>query len=301
MIYILLEQKNNIINPVEDDFVKKYHRSSVKRFGEEEPTKEDLELFEKPPLLNNEWLIICSWLDKKTAERFRADRNVVLLKVTRRNQLTDVVDKLEGCEYRIIDNYQIDKEVMIHWVMYELHVDHPTAGYLYNRVLGHVGQLVDAVGKLKVFPVISKSLIRQNVEPYNTVNVFSMVQFLCGISSGITFHNVAKTLYYYRYAGKWLKNSLVQELQLYLEVFTAMDCGELDLTNFRQFIEVSHSKMIRECKPYRVQKIIECHRVVSTELIIYLILQIQSIPNGVAGIRCLLELFKAGGSNVYSM
>lgn len=53
MIYAVLEQDGNVINPVEKEFVSKFHKSAVKRVGKDGCAGADVSVLKHPPLFGN--------------------------------------------------------------------------------------------------------------------------------------------------------------------------------------------------------------------------------------------------------
>lgn len=298
MIYVLLEQESNVINSVEQEFIKRYHKTSIKRFGREDLQKKELEMYAKPPLFNNEWLIVCSSVQRWLVNCY-PDRNTILICVRRKGELQTVLSAISSMEYRFIDNYKVDKEVVLTWVEKELSVGSRLAARLYNRVSGNLREVVNAVTCLRAMPVITKSVIDSYVTETSGIQIWRLVQYLLGISNDLEFAEIAQMLSDYRYAVKWLRDSLVRELGIYLEVYRLMDCGEMGLQDYH-VTKQDGSKELQTCSDYRLRKIIESHLVVSTDVVYFLYLYLQRVGVGVNGTSELLEIFKIGGNNVYN-
>lgn len=300
MIYILLEQEGNVINSVEQDFLKRYHKTSIKRYASDDVDKSELSTLQSPPLFDSNWLVVCTsarrWLSKCYPEK-----NTILIKVSRKSSLQQVLQSIPDIEYKVIDNYSVPKDLVISWIMKNLRVTDYVAKRLYNRAAGRLKEIAVAVDLLKTLPSVNLDAVNTYTNKVNRVGIFDLVQYLLGISEDVSPTEMVQFIYDFRYAISWVLNSVTAELQLYFDVYMAMDTGELSLTNFRDFIGSTDIQSVRVCKPYRIQKIIESHDVVSTELVYFLILQIKSMPTGKSGVEQLLQLMKIGGNNVYSM
>lgn len=301
MICVLLEQEYNEMNSVEAEFISKFKSSSVKRLGNEKQNKMDLSIFDEPPLFDDAWLIICSSASKKLLDELSPDKNVILIKVTRKSALQNVLDRLDGFEYQFIDNYKIDKDVMKKWICEQLKVDEAIATYLYNRTGANTKAIAESVRLLSVLPEVTRAAVRDCIPKAHRVTIYSMVQYLLGIASRVEYSEIMQMLYDFRYASKWLQKSLLQELKVYAEVYNAMDSGELTLQNYREYRDLSNIKSIRGCADYRLRNLIESHNYVSSELVYYLIFRIKSLRRGPDFLAELIKLFEVGGNDVYSM
>lgn len=301
MIYLLLEQEGNVISPVEPEFVKRYDRGSIKRFSSD-VGRADLAGLDTPPLFNNEWLIICNGLIKGIPYLY-PDKNTVLLKVFRRSDLSKVMDRLSSSSFcvKVIDNYQIPKETVLGWIMSNLSVTISVAKTLYNQCSGSMKAIVTAVDVLKHCGVVTSGVITKNVPKAYSVNAVSFTQYLIGEQTKLTRYEVAQFLFDFRYAFDWLQKRVLEELQRYLDVFYAVDSGELRMNNFREFLKNTKIKSIMSCSEYRLSKMIEVHNYISTEKVYFLWLSVSVLPKGMSGVRGLLKLVKIGGYDEYDM
>lgn len=300
MIYVLLEQEKNIINSVEYEFVSRYHKDSIKRFGRERLSYSEFDRFRVPPLFDSGWLIIASALSRTQILKCLPEKNVLLLKVTRRSLLSDVLETLDGLSYKVIDNYVVDKEIVQAYIQKELKCTPSIASYLYGRQQGRISAIVNAIDVLKLLPKVTRSTINQYTEKINSVTPVGVVQYMLGISESIRQDELIDFLYSFRYADKWLRAELLKQLELYYLTFSAVDSGELTLQNFREFLEVA-PRQFKDCKEYTLKKMIEAHKYVSCELVMFLKLQISSLPASELFLRGVMELVKVGGNNVFSV
>lgn len=301
MIYVLLEQEYNVMNSVEDEFVKKFKKSSVRRFGNERTAASDLTEFRSTPLFDNCWLIICGPQMIRNLAMLCPEKNVILIKVTRKGQLNSTVDGIGKYAYEVIDNYKVERDVVLAWIEKELNISERLAKYLYNRVRGNLKCVVESVRLLALLPSITQHSIRETIREQNGVSVYAIVQYMLGIGDRVEYENIVQMLYDFRYATNWLVSSILQELKLYRFTYDAMDSGKLTLTNYREFMSECSDKTVRDMSTYRMKKLVESHNWVSTELVYFLIFRIESLPSGNSSLPEIMKLIKVGGSNVYSM
>lgn len=301
MIYVLLEQEYNVMNSVEDEFIKKFKKSSVRRFGNEKTAVSDLTEFKSAPLFDTCWLIVCGPQMIRNLQSLYPERNVILIKVTKKGQMTSTVDALGKYTHEVIDNYKVDKEVVLAWIESELNVTERLAKYLYNRVQGNLKSVVEGVRLLALLPKVTQTSIRETVRERDGVSIYAIVQYMLGIGGRVQYEHIVQMLYDFRFATGWLVSSILQELKLYSLVYNAMDSGDLSLTNYHEFMAGNTNKTIRDMSAFRMKKLIESHNYVSTELVYFLIFKIESLPKGNSVLPEIVKLIKVGGNDVYSM
>lgn len=301
MIYVILEQRYNCINPVRDEFMRRYNKNSIYTIGGNDVSKSDLELISKPPLFNSEWLIICSDIQKGILSKLQPNKNNVIIQVYYKRKLQSVVAQIGNFNYKIIDNYDIDPDVVKVWLVQQLGISKQLASKIYSRTNGNLKLISEGVQQLRGVDVITGAIIEQYIEKGTSVSFYSLIQFLLGIDNKLQYKDVVDFLYNFRYTKSWLSKGLADELQLYLEVYKIVDRGNLDLSNFREFKRDTDNAIIRQLSEYRLQKMIENHKAISTEYVYFLWLYCKTLPAGIPGIRKILDLIKIGGSHVYSM
>lgn len=299
MIYVLLEQEQNVINSVEDEFIQKFKKSSIRRFGNEKVAAASLVEFKTPPLFDSCWLIICGNRMISNLAQLIPDRNVILIKITKKGDLTKTIESLGSWEYEVIDNYKVESSVVIEWVMKQLGINEKLAKYLYNRVQGNLKGVVEGTRKLALLPKVTQTSIRETVREYNGVSVYSIVKYMLGVEERVQYEQIMQMLYDFRYATNWLVTSILRELKLYCFIYDAMDAGELTLLNYHEFLRNCSDNTVRSLQPYRVKKLIESHAWVSTELVYFLRFRIEALHGNV--LPEIVKLIKVGGNNVYSM
>ena len=296
MIYAVLEQDGNVINPVEKEFVSKFHKSAVKRVGKDGCAGADVSVLKHPPLFGNRWLVICDSGIPKKFEQLQPDDNCIFLRFRSKDNLKKALTVLENYEFKIVDNYTISAEVMCNWVSAKLNVGPKVAKHLYNRVHGSQKYVVEAVDRLSVLNNVTMKAIDDLVDELGTVTVAQVAGYCIGADTRITETEALNFIYQFRYASKWLKKSMIATLELYYAVYSLMDNGTLTLQNFREFLKTTDDKNFKLCSEYRLRKMIESHDVVSTELIYYTLLNVRCMPIGLDGIRFLIGIIKAGGN-----
>lgn len=301
MLYVVLESEFNVITPIEDAFIQYYHESSIVRIGSKDLSAQDIEKVKQPPLFNREWLIICGEIRTDSIGMLKPDSNTIILKVTKKHKLNVLLEAVRKYQYVLISNMTIEHETMIQWIVSELGTTQSIAQRIYKRAGGRTKLIVTGVQQLSGMQNITAKTVDQYIESAHTVNISMLVQYVLGISSNVSYDGIIQFLYTFRHARTWLRDCLVSEILIYLEVFKEMDRGNLDITNFRQFKTYTENKIISALSEYRLQCIVESHRYVSTELVYYLWLYCQSIHSGVTGVRQILMLVKTGGNNVYNL
>lgn len=296
MIYLLFEQEYNVINPVETEFVKRYNKASIKRFSGD-ATKADFAGLTNAPVLNREWLIICSGSFRHVRDLYPT-KNTILWKVTRRAELEHALLSLDGMQFKLVDNYKISPDVVRAWICRELGVTEKIAKTLYNRCAGNLKALVTAVDVLKGLDTITRSAVIKNVPKVNGVSCLGLVQYLIGEQTRYSRVEIVQFIYEFRYAFSWLKTQLLSEIKKYLNVFLDVDSGDLQYGSVHEYVQNNKTLGISE---YRLQKMIEAHRYVSTEKIYLLSLMLQELPSGSDGVVQLLKIVEVGGYDEYFM
>lgn len=295
-----MEDRYNVINPVEPAFLKKFHTPSVKRIVEGVSTQL-LASIATPPLLDNNWLIIvdnarCLYAIKS----LHPEKNTLLVYARNNKDRETILEQLEDFDCKIIDNYKVDKNVIKVWIEQKLHCNWDTATYLYNRLGHRLSNIVTSVQQLENFPYVNRTIIKEYTEKLVSVSVYDVVAYVLGIGRR-DYSEIVQWLYNFRNSFRWVKKQLCAELELYLKVFEYMASGQLTIVNYKEFVKICGDKTIRECNAWKIKKIIEAHDVLSSEFIYYLLIQIDSINNYQSGVIQIMTLAKIGGNNVRSM
>lgn len=300
MIYVLLEDSYNVINPVEPSLTKKFHSMSVKRIGET-VSNVLIDTVSSPPLLDARWLIIVSSMKAvKSVSKLSPEMNVIVIYARSIGDLESISDALGILEYRLINNLKIEPMTVRFWIEAKLKCEPRLSKYLYTRLGGQLRYLVPAVQQLEHIPDITMKVMRELTNKVDGVTVFDVVRYLLGLGKR-SYKDVAQWLYDFRSSGRWLKKSLISELEKYLEVFGYMVDGQLSLTNYREFKGVCDSKSIRDLKDWQLKVIIESHGVVSAEYVYYLLIQLRGMDTSQFSAVRIMNLVKMGGNNVRSM
>lgn len=302
MIYAVLEQDGNVINPMEKEFIAKFHKSAVKKIGNDGCGGADAAVLKRPPLFGDRWLIICDSGIPKNFERLQPDTNCVMLRFSNKESLKKALTSLEKYEFKIVDNYSIPAEVVCNWISVQLGTGPKVSKHLYNRLRGRQKYIVEAVDRLSVLQTVTIKSIDDLIDELGTVTVAQVAGYCIGADVKITEQDALELLYKFRYASRWLKKSMIGTLEFYYGVYSLMDEGVLTLQNFREFLKNTDNKLFKVCNEYKLQKVIESHDVISTELVYCVLLNVKCMPSGLDGIRFLVGLVKVGGSNsVYNL
>ena len=294
MIYFILEQDYNIINPVEQDFAKKFHAQSIKRLDSQSIS----EYPKTRPLLDPCWLVIIdSGVFLRYANKIPNGNDVVLVRASNKTVLNQCLEKAGAHAFKVINNYRVSDEVVLRWVESKLRCTDRTAKYLCNRVDFRLKGVVEAVQSLIGFDTVTIPLIRDVVEEVSRVSVHNVARMLVGIEDSVSYKEVVQWVSKFSHAVKWMRDSLIQELSVYESVFKAMSTGELSLHNYREF----SSDHLKNVSSFKVKKIIELRDSISSEYLEYVILTVSSIRNDSSNLYVLLNLLRVGGNNVYSV
>lgn len=295
MIYILIEQQGNVINSVEAEFITRFHKSSIVQFGDEKISESQCTRFSNPPIFDVGWLIICSQVSTKILKLLRPDKNTILIKITRKSKLQATIEHLGDSQYSVIDNYHVDKQIVIDWVCGKLNVTKQLAVYLYNRAAGSLKDIESAVRVLSNLETVHRNDITNTVQKRNSVSISDLVEYMLGVSERANYNDIMQFIYDFRNASKWLKESIIKELQIYQLVYSMMDQGVLTLKNYLDVIQQSENKNLKNVSQYRMKRIISHHDYISLELVAYSItlLNTYSNKNCLCGIT---NLLKVGGN-----
>lgn len=297
MVFIVYENPLNIINSVYTDFYERYPKSCVYHLGYRIKTTE-LEMLQHPPLLSTGWLIICnssiSSKDLKLLDRNTS--NVILIQCRSEIDVANAIEASVSVEYHVINNYHVNKRIVIQWIQGQTGCDYDSARYLYSRLGGNMRDIINNVSLLQFAPVFNKQSIKSYTQKSPKANVSDIVPFLLGMPrSGIHLKDVVQVLHKFYFAFPWLINELKKQITDYLLLFESISCGDLNLQNYVEYKDLSKSKRIRSMPLWQLKYIIQLFGQISVEHVYFIKLQLDKITQNRFGVIKLIYLLKIGG------
>lgn len=297
MLVLLLESEYNCINSVVDFLTAKYDKKSVVKIDSKRVDKDVIADLSHKPLLDNGWLVICS--SKVPVAAVKAINKVynnVVIKVTSYSQLVSVQESLANVEYQFIDNYVLEEETVKEWIKDKLQCRKSDAALIYSRCGKKLRYIVSAVDTLHLLDDVDAYAICKYIEKVNTVSVADITLYLLGIQQdAVSEKEVLKTVSQFRYAYKWLLNTIETELLTYQKIYEFIARGELSLQNYRSFRETCSDKKITGISEYKLKQIINSFSDVSMEYLFYLCNYLERIPRQYFSIYKLVYLIKIVG------
>lgn len=297
MILVLLEQECNCINSVIECVIEKYDESSIVRISGSRIDSETISTLSRKPLLSSGWLILCdhkiSTFALKTVNK---PFNSVIIKVTSRSKLQYVLSNLSSLEYNYIDNYYPSEDELYTWIGSRLNCSKATTTALLSRCNNRLPKIVQAVDMLSCFDKVTPKMITQYIEKTSAASVEDIVLYLLKVQrKGIAKAEVMQTVSQFRYAYKWLLETIEGELLLFQYIFSAIAVGELSLQNYKEYKLNSEEKRIIALSEFKMRRIIEFYESVSCEYLFYVSSYVQSIPKKQFGLYKLMQLIKIIG------
>lgn len=299
MILIVLENPYNYILSFVDKMEAKYPRSSVGYLGPRDKLSNVVAVFNKPPLFTSGWLIKCSPnVRENIIQKAEANgRNTVIIKVVSAKQRDDVFVKLKGIPFKYIDNYKPARSELITWIQEELHCSQSLAVLVLTRTHEDLRALMDAVSILSIVGNLDEATVKRFIKKERQPSIGNVVPYLLGIQSlGVTKKNVLKAIYNYKFATGWLLEFLVEQLDIYIRVFTQAIAGNLTLANYKKFKVTCDDKKITNLSDFQLKKILEAFGEVSLEYVLFLQGQLVGMnKNDKLSICKIVNLVKMGG------
>lgn len=162
MIYLLLEEENNLINSVITKLSSKMRASSVVRLHRK-IEESDVLKYKQPPMFDNGWFIVYDGNNNSVIKTLCSyDKNVTIVQAhtysAGEKLMSDMVSA--SLSFKVIDNLKIPKEEKLAYIRRELSLSETDVNYLYNRTRGYTKNLVQAVLSLKALPQINRSIIK---------------------------------------------------------------------------------------------------------------------------------------------
>lgn len=294
MIYLLLEEENNLINSVITKLSSKMRASSVVRLHRK-IEESDVLKYKQPPMFDNGWFIVYDGNNNSVIKTLCSyDKNVTIVQAhtysAGEKLMSDMVSA--SLSFKIIDNLKIPKEEKLAYIRRELSLSETDVNYLYNRTRGYTKNLVQAVLSLKALPQINRSIIKAVVPKTSRYGLGDVFLFLIGADTKIKYEECIEVIYRYRYATEFLKEFLQKNIKAYLEIYELLSKGTLTLYNYKELRLSKDYKILTTFSEYQLYKVIERYKNISYEYLYFLSLNIAKIPPYSRGILAIINLLQ---------
>ena len=294
MIYLLLEEENNLINSVITKLSSKMRDSSVVRLHRK-IEESDVLKYKQPPMFDNGWFIVYDGNNNSVIKTLCSyDKNVTIVQAhtysAGEKLMSDMVSA--SLSFKVIDNLKIPKEEKLAYIRRELSLSETDVNYLYNRTRGYTKNLVQAVLSLKALPQINRSIIKAVVPKASRYGLGDVFLFLIGADTKIKYEECIEVIYRYRYATEFLKEFLQKNIKAYLEIYELLSKGTLTLYNYKELRLSKDYKILTTFSEYQLYKVIERYKSISYEYLYFLSLNIAKIPSHSRGILAIINLLQ---------
>ena len=291
MIILLLEAENNLINPVVNKLTQNVNKSCVKMLNNKIKADELYE-FRKPPLFELGWFLVYAGTDKSVIRELASvEKNVVILQAYSRSKGETITNILTENKYsfKIIDNLKVEKSQKIAYIKRELCISDSDATYLYNRTRGYLRDLTNGVCALKGIPIVSRADIKALVPKTSKYGLNDLYNFLLGLPScELNYAEAVSIIYKYRYGIEFLREFLLNKLEIQMTIAELVASGELSVDNYREF----KHKRLTDITEFQLYKLIEQNKEVSYDYLYFLFINISKITVNSTGLLMFLNMFR---------
>lgn len=294
MIYLLLEEENNLINSVITKLSSKMRASSIVRLHRK-IEESDVLKYKQPPMFDNGWFIVYDGNNNSVIKTLCSyDKNVTIVQAHTYSAGEKLMSDMASASlsFKIIDNLKIPKEEKLAYIRRELSLSETDVNYLYNRTRGYTKNLVQAVLSLKALPQINRSIIKAVVPKASRYGLGDVFLFLIGADTKIKYEECIEVIYRYRYATEFLKEFLQKNIKAYLEIYELLSKGTLTLYNYKELRMSKDYKILTTFSEYQLYKVIERYKNISYEYLYFLSLNIAKIPSYSRGILAIINLLQ---------
>ena len=294
MIYLLLEEENNLINSVITKLSSKMRASSIVRLHRK-VEESDVLKYKQPPMFDNGWFLVYDGNNNSIIKTLASyDKNVTIIQAHTYSAGEKLMSDMASASlsFRIIDNLKIPKEEKLAYIRRELSLGETDVNYLYNRTRGYTRNLVQAVLSLKALPQINRSIIKAVVPKTSRYGLGDVFLFLIGADTKIKYEECIEVIYRYRYATEFLKEFLQKNIKAYLEIYELLSKGTLTLYNYKELRLSKDYKILTTFSEYQLYKVIERYKSISYEYLYFLSLNIAKIPSYGRGILAIINLLQ---------
>ena len=291
MVFVLLEHENNQINPVIPKISEPFNVNCIVQLMKK-VSYENITQYKKPPLFENGWFLIYPGDDTRIISYLcRLQNNVTVIMCYSRSKSENILNFLTDAkiEYRFIDNFKVSKEEKLNYIRNNLKIDESDVTYLYNRTRGYLRDLTNAVTALKHLDYVTRNSIKSIVPKTDKVGLNDLYEFLIGTSNcKASYEEAIQIINRYRYGFDFLREFLLDKLQIHLLVYDYTISGELTIQNYRDF----HKKELSTVTTFQLGKIVEQFKEISYEYLYFLFINISKLSNEQKDLIMLINIFR---------
>lgn len=294
MIYLLMEEENNLINSVITKLSSKMRPSSIVRLHRKTEER-DVSKYKQPPMFDKGWFIVYEGNNNSVIKTLGSyDKNVTIVQAHTYSAGEKLMLDMASASlsFKIIDNLKIPKEEKLAYIRRELSLNETDVNYLYNRTRGYTRNLVQAVLSLKSLPQVNRSVIKAVVPKTSRYGLGDVFLFLIGADTKIKYEECIEMIYRYRYAAEFLKEFFQKNIKAYLEIYELLSKGTLTFYNYKELRLSKDYKILTTFSEYQLYKVIERYKSISYEYLYFLSLNIAKIPSYSRGILAIINLLQ---------
>ena len=294
MIYLLMEEENNLINSVITKLSSKMRPSSIVRLHRK-TEESDVSKYKQPPMFDKGWFIVYEGNNNSVIKTLGSyDKNVTIVQAHTYSAGEKLMLDMASASlsFKIIDNLKIPKEEKLAYIRRQLSLSETDVNYLYNRTRGYTRNLVQAVLSLKSLPQVNRSVIKAVVPKTSRYGLGDVFLFLIGADTKIKYEECIEMIYRYRYAAEFLKEFFQKNIKAYLEIYELLSKGTLTFYNYKELRLSKDYKILTTFSEYQLYKVIERYKSISYEYLYFLSLNIAKIPSYSRGILAIINLLQ---------
>lgn len=295
MVFIVLEDKSNHVNSYYATILDRFPASVTVHVYDNKFEADKLQAYLQKPLLFKAWLIILESIKFEVGQvkELSAAGNLVVYRVQSRAEASRLAERLGDIQFVVHDNLRVAMEDIVGHVQKEINCDYAVAKLVYNRCNGYLPAIENSIIILKQLDSVNADVVRRYIPYRSRVRSFNVVEYLMvGPRCGYKYSEIVRYVYDYNNAFKWLLNTLISALKLYIKVYMLEADGSLSLRNYRSFLKLTNDSDLKQISEYKVMKILEMHESVSLEYLYYTLNYLESIPETHFGVYKLITLLK---------
>lgn len=298
MLLVVQENPYNVITAVIDKVRQNFRNSSIK-YVHRKTKKDVIDSFNKPPLFNSGWLIICSSSVPARTIKTLVDssaQNIVYIQTSTKSETSDLKEKLfkADIEYTFVDNYVVSESDLINYCMTELPISSSNAQYLVRRHNAYVKDVVESVNRLKFLPTVERAHINNYTEKTLKFGLYDVFTFLIDYSDEkrCTYKDAVAVVYAYRYGIKYLRKYLIKSFEEIKEVFLLAETGQLTIKNYKEVKTHTSNKMLKELTENRIKYYLTLFNSCSTEYLDYMKHLLEKCSTGYWGACDIIKILQ---------
>lgn len=296
MFILLLESPDNFINSVTAQLQKKFPKS-CQGFINESVRYDSLARYKVKPLLAGGWLLHCnSNLSVSYLKHLQKmpTTNLYLFTVESKRVFNELKLKFDSLEIdcRMIDNSVIPKAAVLNYIMEHINISYKDANYLYKRHGGYLRDIMASMQVLQELPVVSRVDIRKYTVPSSRVRLYDIMTYLVNPNSSVSYGSIITLVYQYQYGLDYLLTYLKEQLNLYICVFSFINDGVINITNYKDVRGELHNKQIEQLSDLQLKKIIESFDYLSFDKLYIMYQYVAGLTPDRVGLLKLIEFLK---------